>query len=134
MNQQAPAQSRKIRLRHLRVVSRHDAITVTWLAMAVVLPFVHLKFGTGVIDPFIAVSRPMPANYYAYGLFGGLGDICFAVFAYRGIKEELKIFAWLWMVYCICDLCLFFWCNNDKSYYYLPYMVMLFITWKLFRQ
>jgi hypothetical protein len=121
-------------LRSLRVVSKQDAITVTWLAVAAMLQFVYLRFGEKNIDPFIITSVVIKTNTFVWMLCSGLGSICIGVFAYRAARPRLKIFALLWTVYCIYDVLLFIWCYNEKNYYYLPYFIMLFVTWKIFRQ
>lgn len=124
-------------LRHLirlRVVGRSDVITVTWLAIAAVLPFIHLRFGARVIDPFIMKSIPMPANWFVYLLASSLGDVCFSVFAFRCVSGKWKTLTGMWMIYCMYDLFLFLWCYNEKSYYYLPYALMLIISWKMYKK
>lgn len=133
MFQKARAQSLRL-LRSLRVVSRRDAITVTWLALAVALPFIHLRFSEKIIDPFLTASVPMRTDTFVYMLCSGLSLICYGMFSYRAAIPRLKVFAWLWLWYCIYDLLLFIWCYNDKSYYYLPYVIMLAVTWKLFKK
>ena len=102
--------------------------------MAVTLPLVHLKVGEGVIDPFLRVSRPMPANIFVYYLCSGLSDVCFAVFAYRAVIQRMKVFALLWLLYCVYDVLLYLWCYNEKTYYYLPYGIMILIAFKIIRK
>jgi hypothetical protein len=121
-------------LRSLQVVNRRDVITVTWLFVAAVLPFVHLRFGERVIDPFLVCSVPMRTDTFVWMLCGGMSTICFAVFAYRACVTRLKVFAFLWVLYCVYDLIMFMWCYNEKNYYYIPYLIMILIAWKLFKK
>lgn len=121
-------------LRNLQVLNRKDAITVTWLFVAAVLPFVHLKFGSGIVDPFLITSVPMRTDTFVWMLCDGISTICFAVFALRAAHPRMKIFALLWLVYCVVDLLLFMWCYNEKNYYYIPYLIMMLIAIKLYRK
>jgi hypothetical protein len=128
-------QDQSLRLRqNLRVLNRKDATTVAWLFVAAVLPFVHLKFGEEIVDPFLTVSVPMQTNTFVWMLCDGIGTICFSVFAFRAVVQRFKVFALLWVVYCVYDLILFLWCYNEKNYYYIPYLIMMLIAWKLFKK
>ena len=135
-NQQGQGLSRQIRLLvgRLRVVSRKDALTVSILAGSIAVRFIHLKFATQVVDPFIIVSRPMEIRWFVYFLGDAVGNVLFAWFVYRAAVSRLRIFAWLYLWYCIYDLILFIWCYNDKHYYFVPYVIMLAVTWKLFKR
>lgn len=121
-------------LRNLQVLNRKDAITVTWLFVAAVLPFVHLKFSDRIVDPFLIASVPMRTDTFVWMLCDGIGTICFGVFALRAAHPRMKIFALLWLVYCVYDLILFMWCYNEKNYYYIPYLIMMLIAIKLYRK
>lgn len=127
-------QNLQLLLRRLRVVSRRDAITVTWLFIAAVLPFVHLRFGSKIIDPFLNRSMPMRTDSFVWLLCGEFSWICFSVFTLRAVQKRFQVFALLWLVYCVYDLILFIWCYNDKNYYYLPYLIMVLIAWKLYKK
>jgi hypothetical protein len=128
-------QGQSLRLRqNLRVLNRKDATTVAWLFVAAVLPFVHLKFGEEIIDPFLTVSVPMQKNTFVWMLCDAIGTICFSVFSFRAVAQRFKVFALLWLVYCVYDLILFVWCYNEKNYYYIPYLIMMLIAWKLFKK
>lgn len=118
----------------LRVVSRRDALTVSILAGSIAVRFIHLKFATQVIDPFVNVSRPMEARWFVYFLGDALGNVLLSWFIWRAVMGKFKVFAWLYLMYCVYDLLLFFWCFNEKSYYYIPYAAMLLVTWKLFKR
>jgi hypothetical protein len=127
-----------LNLRHLlqadRLLHRKDVWTVILLVVAVVLPFLHLKFGPAMIDGFINCHRPMETRWYVYFLSHGVAQVSFGGFVYRAITERFRPFAWLWLWYCVYDLILFFWCFNEKNYYYIPYAILLVLTFKLYKK
>jgi hypothetical protein len=130
----ALAQSLQHHLRRLRVRDRSDGITVTWLFITAVLPFVHLRFGSEVIDPFLNTSMPMRTDSFVWMLCSGIMWVTFSVFVYRAVQVRFKTFVLLWLVYCIYDLLMFIWAYNQIQYYYIPYLIMLLIAFKLFKK
>lgn len=78
---------------------------------------------------------PMREDSFVYGLLGiGVSNICFCVFAHRAAQKKWKTYTMLALLYCIYDLFLFMWCYNREHYYYIPYAVMIWISWKLFKR
>ena len=129
----APAPNLLHHLHRLPVMVANDAITVTWLALAAVLPFAHLPFGSRVVDPFLNVSQPMPLNWYVTYLCGALSSFCFAAFTFRAVNRKWKKLALMWLVYCGYDVLMFLWCFNAIAYYYIPYGLMLFVAFKIYK-
>lgn len=121
-------------LHHLRILhSRKDVITVCFLVGAVIVPFVHLQFGGKVINGIITGSHPMEARWYVYFLGQEVSSVLLSVFIYRVVWTRFRFLAWLYFVYCVYDMILFFWCFNESTYYYVPYAVMLFVSWKMYK-
>jgi hypothetical protein len=125
-------QARRLRLRVL--ATGDDVLTVALLFIAAVLPFVHLKFGTRIVDPFIMVSEPMRVDSFVWMLGGGFAWVCFSLFTYRTVQPKWRGYALLWCLYCVYDLMLFIWCYNRSNYYYLPYAIMIIIALKLIKK
>lgn len=122
------------RLRLRVLATADDVLTVALLFIAAVLPFIHLKFGTRIVDPFIMVSEPMRVDSFVWMLSGGFSWVCFSLFAYRTVQPKWRGYALLWLLYCVYDLILFIWCYNRTNYYYLPYAVMIIIALKLIKK
>jgi hypothetical protein len=114
--------------------TRKDVVTLTLLVGAVVLPFLHLKFGSSLVDGFIAVSYPMEARNYVWYVCQEVATVIAWLFVYRSVRPQWKRVVQFYLMYCVYDMLLFFWCFNEKNYYYIPYVALLFITWKLFRK
>lgn len=129
-----------LNLRHLlqadrlRLRNRGDSYTVILLVVAVVLPFVHLKFGSAMFDGFINCHRPMETRWYVYFLSQEIAQVSLAGFIYRACRPVFRPFAWLWLWYTVYDLLMFLWCCNEATYYYLPYVILLILTFKLYKR
>lgn len=75
----------------------------------------------------------MEAQWYVYFLGNCLSAVSLAIFILRAVKPQFKVFAWLWLMWCVYDLLMFVWCCKEMNYYYLPYGILLLITWKMYK-